>query len=122
MKIDTETNNIIGLHIINNNPKDDYSVMKNSLSCLAEEFDKTHIFFKGQFVKFKSEGLKDIGNWKYGEPAIVRKILDSPVTYSKKDASMQFFNEVLNIIIGFYDDDGDYLEYYVNSKRFEPFD
>ena len=76
---------------------DDDEVMKemNCLAELANRLDQFHEFKKGQFVKWKA-GLQNRKYPAFGEPAIVRAVLSQL--------------------------DGDFAEFRVDGRRFEPFD
>jgi hypothetical protein len=94
---------------------------RRKLRELSDRTDQNHDFAKGQFAKWKS-GLKNRGVPDYGEPAIVRAVLPSPICDpSANSAASPYFQEPLTIIIGTYLDD-DLLEFRVDGRRFEPFD
>jgi hypothetical protein len=88
---------------------------------LAERMDRFHSFTKGQFVKWKP-GLKNRKFPDYGEPAIVTAVLPSPIfDPSETTAASPYFQEPLTFVLGTYRDD-DFLEFRLDSRRFEPFD
>ena len=58
----------------------------------------------------------------YGEPAIVTAILPSPTfDPSEVTAGSPYFQEPLTFVLGTYRDD-EFLEFRLDSLRFEPFD
>jgi hypothetical protein len=88
---------------------------------LAGRMDQFHSFAKGQFVKWKP-GLKNRRFPDYGEPAIVTAILPSPTfDPSEVTAGSPYFQESLTFVLGIYRDD-EFLEFRLDSRRFEPFD
>jgi hypothetical protein len=94
---------------------------RNRLRELAERLDQLHSFTKGQFVKWKP-GLKNRRFPDYGEPAIVTAILPSPIfDPGEVTAGSPYFQEPLTFVLGTYRDD-EFLEFRLDSRRFEPFD
>ena len=94
---------------------------RHKLKELSERLDQLHSFTKGQFVKWKP-GLKNRRFPDYGEPAIVTAILPSP-TFDPGEvtAGSPYFQEPLTFVLGTYRDD-EFLEFRLDSRRFEPFD
>jgi hypothetical protein len=94
---------------------------RRKLKELADRLDQHHDFAKGQFVKWKS-GLRNRRVLAYGEPAIVRAILPTPIfDPGENSAASPYFQEPLTILIGAYLED-DLVELRVDGWRFEPFD
>ena len=88
---------------------------------LAERLDQLHSFTRGQFVKWKP-GLKNRKFPDYGEPAIVTAILPSAIfDPGEVTAGSPYFQEPLTFVLGTYRDD-EFLEFRLDSRRFEPFD
>jgi len=76
-------------------------------------------FRPGDIVKWKT-GLRNRRRPTYGDVAIVIEKLKEPVfDESEKSAGSAYFREPLDLIIGIIDDDGDFLCYHVDSRRFE---
>ena len=94
---------------------------RRKLKELSERLDEGHSFTKGQFVKWKP-GLKNRKFPDYGEPAIVTAVLPS-ATFDPGEvtAASPYFQEPLTFVLGIYRDD-DFLEFWLDSRRFEPFD
>jgi hypothetical protein len=88
---------------------------------LAGRMDQFHSFTKGQFVRWKP-GLKNRKFPDYGKPAIVTAVLPTPIyDPGEVTAGSPYFHEPLTFVIGTYRDD-DFLEFRLDSRRFEPFD
>lgn len=90
---------------------------------LKERFEslrKAHEFKPGQLVKWKPD-LKNRRRPAYGEPAIVVEVLSQPVFAKSDDSSTPYFREPLDMVLGFIDEDGDFLCYHFDSRRFEPY-
>ena len=73
---------------------------------------------KGDFVVWK-EGFKNKSLPKYGQPAIVIDILDQPLFDNNKDAGSPYFNEPLDVVLGFFDTDKDFMLYHFDRRRFK---
>jgi hypothetical protein len=94
---------------------------RRKLTELEDRLDGNHDFEKGQFVKWKS-GLRNRRVPDYGEPAVVRAVLPTPIfDPSEHSAASPYFQEPLTIIIGTYLND-DLVEFRVDGRRFEPLD
>jgi hypothetical protein len=88
---------------------------------LAERLDQLHSFTKGQFVKWKA-GLKNRKFPDYGEPEIVTDVLPSAIfDPGEATSGSPYFQEPLTFVLGIYKDD-EFLEFRLDSRRFEPFD
>ncbi len=84
----------------------------------SKVLDKQQKFNPGDLVSWKS-GLKNRTKPNYSEPAIVIDVLESPIFDSTNNSGSPYFKEPLDIIVGFVDDDGDFLTMYYDSRRFE---
>jgi len=94
---------------------------RHKLKELSGRLDEIHSFTKGQFVKWKP-GLKNRKFPDYGEPAIVTAVLPSAIfDPGEITAASPYFQEPLTVVLGIYRDD-DFLEFRLDSRRFEPFD
>ena len=94
---------------------------QRKLQELAARLDQLHSFTKGQFVKWKP-GLKNRKFPDYGEPAIVTAVLPSAIfDPSEVTAGSPYFQEPLTFVLGTYRA-GEFLEFRLDSRRFEPFD
>lgn len=92
-------------------------------SKLKEYFElfKTESHFKeGLLVSWK-RGLKNRRYPRYGEPAIVLKVLEEPVFSEEKDSGSPNFLEPLDMILGVIIND-DFGIFYYDKRRFVLFD
>lgn len=90
------------------------------LAELAERLDRTHVFNKGQFVRWKP-GLRNRKYPDYREPAIVRAMMPDPIMDPAECGSASpYFQEPLTLVIAAFEDN-DLLEFRVDGRRFEPF-
>lgn len=87
---------------------------------LFATFSEKHQLAPGMLVKWK-QGLRNKKKPSYDEPAIVIEILDSPVIGKSDESGSSYFREPLDLIAGFLDDDGDFVVFHYDSRRFMPF-
>jgi len=80
-----------------------------------------HEFAKGQLVRWKP-GLRNRRYPLYGNPAIVLEIFKKPVGMSSDDPSSPYYREPVDIQLGLIDSDQDFLTFFFDKRRFEPFD
>jgi hypothetical protein len=84
-------------------------------------FLKAHSFREGQLVKWK-EGLKNKMLPRTNEPAVVIKILDTPIFEENENAASPYFKEPLDLIIGIFDEEIESLIlFHVDKRRFQPY-
>jgi len=106
---------------IDNKKATDYGdvyLAKLRLSC--ESFLHKDNFEVGQTVKWK----ENLQNRKFpykDQPAIVIDVLKEPVVSKDAESGSPYFLENLDIILGLTDDDGTFLTFYYDSRRFEPY-
>jgi hypothetical protein len=94
---------------------------RHQLRELSERLDEFHSVTKGQFVKWKP-GLKNRKFPDYGEPAIVTAVLPSAIfDPGEATAGSPYFQEPLSLVLGIFKDE-EFLEFRLDSRRFEPFD
>jgi hypothetical protein len=86
---------------------------------MYERFMRRHEFRPGQLVRWKPE-LKNRTFPAYGECGVVVRVLPEPVTDGGNDSGTRYFREPLDIVLGFVDEDGDFITYYYDSRRFAP--
>jgi len=91
-----------------------------ALTAAFRSFQHRHQFAVGELVKWKP-GFKITKRPDYDQPAVVVEVLDSPVFDGTTDAGYISFRQPLDIILGFMDSDGDFVAYYFDSRRFEPY-
>jgi hypothetical protein len=86
----------------------------------AARLRKSHPMTKGQLVQWK-EGLKNKATPAYGEPVIVIEVLKEPVfDFEQKGSGSPYFNEPLTLVAGIIAENGDFLCYHFDARRFEP--
>ncbi len=84
----------------------------------AQALYQTRYTFKpGDIVEWKP-GLKN----KRGDgPFVVIGMLVVPVQDTVEDAGSPYFQERLDIVLGHFDSEGDFLMYHYDSKRMQPY-
>lgn len=93
---------------------------QNKLKAFNLRLGEKTRFKNGQLVKWKP-GLKNRSFPAYGEPAIVSRILTKSILDpTENSAASPYFQEPLTLVIGQIID-GDFVEYYVDGRRFEHF-
>lgn len=90
------------------------------LKSVGKSFLKKESLEVGQIVKWK-ENLKNRKLPRKNQPAIVIAILYQPVISTDKDAGTPYFLETLDIILGVIVENGTFLTFYYDSRRFEPY-
>ena len=96
-------------------PEELVSTLKGRYASLLQ----THGFEPGQIVRWKP-GLSNKRRPRPSEPAIVTRVLAEPLVDSEQSAGSNYFREPLDIVLGIIVED-DFVEYYFDSRRFEPF-
>lgn len=78
-----------------------------------------HTFHLGQLVEIKPETrhTKPL----YGDVGIVTKIYPEPISEAERSSGSIHFNEQLDMVIAYVDEDGDLLERHVDSRRIQPY-
>jgi len=99
------------------------SISAKKLDSLREAFTSFHLehtFKAGDIVKWKN-GMKNRLKPAYSEPAIVIEF-DSgePALLNEKGSETPYFREPLDLQLGLIDEDGDFVVYYFDSRRFQP--
>ncbi len=90
------------------------------LKSVCKSFLKKESLEVGQIVKWK-EHLKNRKLPHKNQPAIVIAILYQPVISTDDDFSSPYFLETLDIILGVIVENGTFLTFYYDSRRFEPY-
>jgi len=90
------------------------------LKAVCKSFLKKESLEVGQIVKWK-ENLKNRKLPHKNQPAIVIAILYQPVISTDKEAGTPYFLETLDIILGILVENGTFLTFYYDSRRFEPY-
>ncbi len=97
------------------------AIVVEQLKTRHKSFTEKSQFSVGQIVKWKPN-LKNRRRPRYNEPAVVVAILDKPFFDSTDDAGTTYFHEPLDLGLGVLGQNGDFLCYYFDSRRFEPFE
>lgn len=97
---------------------------EDTLSKLHSCFDaltERNEFAVGDLVQWKAV-LKNKKLPEVGRPAVVLQKLDSPVFDDESRSSgSPYFREPLDIVLGLIDEDGDFLMFHYDSRRFQPY-
>jgi len=83
-----------------------------------QSFLDTPCFQPGDLVQWKS-GLKNKRLPEADQLAVVVEVLSVPVTDEDKGSSGSYFLEPLDLKLGMIDDDGDFVVYHYDSRRFQ---
>jgi len=84
-----------------------------------QEFLKPVQFQIGQLVKWKP-GLKNRTVPHQNQPAMVIEILETPI-YEPNESGTPYFREPLDIALAIISDEGDFLIYHYDKRRFQPY-
>lgn len=71
----------------------------------------------GQLVEWKP-GLRNKRYPEYRQPAIVMEFLEEPVYDSREQAGSTYYRESLDVILGLFDKDNDFVTFHFDSRRF----
>lgn len=98
--------------------------MKQHISNLlssCKEMEKTYDFKRGDVIIWK-KGLKNKARPSINEPIVVLEILEKPIfDVVEKGASSPYFQEPLDLVAGLVDEDGDFIIFHYDKRRFEPY-
>lgn len=86
---------------------------------LRELYCREQELHEGDYVEWKP-GLKNKKRPAYYQPGIVMEVLPEPVFDKELSSGSAYFREKLDVVIGFIDDDNDFVTYYFDSRRFMP--
>lgn len=89
-------------------------------SCALSFTAPMHDFKPGDLVQWKIN-MKNKRRPEYGTPMIVIEVLKEPIYDAEKDAGSAYFKEPLTVKAGSLDNDGDFLVFHYDGRRFEPF-
>lgn len=90
------------------------------LQAAREVFGRVYDFKSGDLVIWK-KGLKNRARPALGEPAIVVQTLETPLRDQAKESGTPYFNEPLDLALGLLDEDEDFVIFYYDRRRFEPY-
>lgn len=90
------------------------------LKTVRDRFLLPSAFTEGQVVKWK-KGLKNRRLPKEKQPAIVMDVPSQPLIDSQRDVGSPYFHETLDIVLGVIDEEGDFVTFFFDRRRFESF-
>jgi hypothetical protein len=82
-----------------------------------KEMNTRHLFKEGQIVEWKHERLR---NKNMCGPFIVMEVLEKPLITDEQSAGSPYFREPLDLVLGCFDEEGDFLCFYYDSRRMRP--
>jgi len=86
-------------------------------------FTQPHRFAPGALVTWKP-GLKNKRQPRYGRPAVVIEVLETPLHDRDDEAGSAYFREPLDLVLGLiWDTDpgrGELMTFHYDSRRFQP--
>ena len=94
-----------------------FTSREDKLKALAASINQKEEFAPGQLVIWK-EGMKNRRIPQAGEAVVVTQVLSNPVFDTERGAGHPMFREPLDLVIAVLDDDGDFMEYHVDGRRF----
>lgn len=94
-------------------PSELLSRLKEASRVFFEQQD----FEVGDIVMWKDR-MKNRKRPRYNEPAMVVELLDRPVFDAAEGPGSPYFQEPLDIRLGFVDDEGDFVVYVFDRRRF----
>jgi len=101
-------------------PASRMDIPPRKITQLRERFELLNAvehFEVGDIVTWK-EGLRNKKHPEPGTAALVVKVFDEPLADTGAGAGSPYFNEPLGMIIGIIDDDGDFLCFHSDVRRF----
>jgi hypothetical protein len=94
-----------------------------ALRARYQSFTERHAFSPGDLVGWKP-GLKNKRFPRYGQPAVVVAVLETPVHDAESDAGSTYFREPLDLVLGaIWDEEpgrGELVTFHFDSRRFQP--
>lgn len=78
-------------------------------------------FHEGDLVTWKCGAIRNLKSPAHGDPAIVMRILDQPVTEAGISSGRTDFMEALDTVIGFIEADGRFCELYIDGRRLKKY-
>lgn len=109
--------------LLNKNPsiKFDKEKVKSQIEDLTfrkESLDDDEYFTLGDIVVWK-ERMKNKNFPLHGQPAIVIEVLDEPVYDRTAQIGSHIFNEPHDLLLGLIMDNGDFLTFHYDKRRFK---
>lgn len=94
-------------------PPRQVATLRERLELLNAE-EEMHV---GDIVTWK-KGLRNKKHPEPGSAALVVKVLDEPVYDKEAGSGSPYYNEPLTVVVGIIDDDGDFLCFHSDKRRF----
>lgn len=95
------------------------SIYSQNLIRVHQKLLEHHEFKVGDLVKWK-DGLKNKKRPYSNQPAIVVQLLEKPlINRLGEEAGSPYYREPLDIILGLFDDEDEFLMFYYDKRRFE---
>lgn len=93
---------------------------RDALSCALDTFSKSHRFTPGELVTWKT-GMKNRSVPPYQHAAVVVEVLDAPIYDQQHGSGSPYYREPIDLVLGVFDDDGDFMVFHYDARRFEPY-
>ena len=77
-------------------------------------------FRPSMLVEWK-KGLKNKRYPRYNQPMVVVEMLQEPIISNPDKVDTQYYREPLDIKLGMLDEDGEFITFFYDSKRFTRF-
>lgn len=90
-----------------------------SLRMAHEVFSQKHTFEEGQLIQFKP-GMKDRKAPEVGQPAVVMEVIPELLKDPEAGFGNHYATSQYDMIIGVFLK-GDFIQFYADSRRYEPF-
>lgn len=91
------------------------------LNNFLDRLQTQYVFKPGDLVQWK-EGLRNKSRPRYGEPVIVVDLLPKALRDKAENGSgSPYFQEPLQLVAADIDDDGDFVWWHYDARRFEPY-
>lgn len=74
----------------------------------------------GDLAKWKP-GLKNRRHPEYGAPVVVMTVNEPPIVDTTFESGSPYYRELLGIVVGMLDPDGDFMSMFCDRRRFEAY-
>lgn len=88
--------------------------------CETRFNEEKNTFKRGDIIQWKGH-MKNKRRPDYGVPMIVMEVMTPPIYDLEKDSGSPYFREILTIKAGCLDNDGDFIVFHYDGRRFEPY-
>jgi hypothetical protein len=89
------------------------------LRAMFDKLSENHDFCPGDVIVWK-ENMRNKTLPEYGQPVVVTQVKPGHVSPNEESGSC-YYREPIDLVIGTIDEDGELREWYVDSRRFEPY-